>query len=168
MAKSGEGATRIHRTSLFPRVFAIVFTAFGIVIAVALWGGAIAGTRDASWIELLFPLAFVAIGTLLTVGAFRSYIVLSQAEIVMQSPFGRRILPFVKIRGRRRYLDNGTDESPSLWCLKIQSNDDRFPAIAFAENSYKLDSDFLAWFHALPDLDELDKTRPKPSNFGLV
>ena len=24
------------------------------------------------------------------------------------------------------------------------------------------------WFNALPDLDEIDKTRPKSSNFGLV
>lgn len=131
-------------------------------------GGAITGTREASFIELMIPLLFVTSGVLFTVRAFRNYIALSQSEIIKQSFFDRQSLPFDKVRGRRRYFDEGTSDSPSIWYLKLEPNDDRYSAIEFEESYYKIDEFFQAWFETLPDLDEIDKTRPKPSNFGLV
>ena len=86
----------------------------------------------------------------------------------MQTIFERRTLPLDKIRGRRRYLDGGGDESPSIWHLKLEPNDDQFPALEFEERYYKLDDHFFAWFNTLSDLDALEKTRPRTSNFGLV
>ena len=80
---------------------------------------------------------------------------------------GKRVLPLAKISGRRRYLDRGGEDSPSVWHLVFESNDDRFSKLDI-EELYRFDDFFYKWFNALADLDELDKTRPKPSNFGLV
>ena len=112
MAKSTDGTTRIYRTSLFPRVFAILFTVLSIFFGVAFWGGAIAGTREGSFTELVMPPLLVAFGLYLTVSAFTSYVALSQSEIILHVPFNRQSLPFDRIRGRRRYLDKEADESP--------------------------------------------------------
>ena len=80
---------------------------------------------------------------------------------------GQTVLPFDKIRGRRRYFDPGYQNAPGAWHLVFESNDDRYNSIDI-EDLYRFDSFFQEWFHALPDLDELDKKVPKPSNFGLV
>ncbi|MGB8261730.1 MAG: hypothetical protein WCE75_15315 [Terracidiphilus sp.] len=53
-----------------------------------------------------------------------------------------------------------------MWYLKLEPNDDRFRTIEFEESYYRLDEVFYEWFRALPDLDALDKSRPKSSNFG--
>ena len=168
MDRTIEGATRIYRIGWFQRVFSLAFTALGIFFGFAFWGGDISGAREVSFIELVIPPLFVTLGVLFIVRGFKNYIALSQSEIIKQSFFDRQSLPFDKIRGRRRYLDKGTYDSPSIWNLKFEPNDDRYSAIEFEESYYKIDESFLAWFNTLPDLDEFDKTRPKPSNFGLV
>lgn len=63
---------------------------------------------------------------------------------------------------------SGGEDFPSVWYLKLEPNDDRFPVLDFEESYYRLDDYFCEWFNALPDLDALDKVRPKDSNFGLV
>jgi len=142
--------------------------ALSVFFLVAFWGGAVSGTREATLTELFVPIAFLTIGGFFTARAFKNYIELSQAEISKQSIFGRSTLPIHKIRGRRRYLDKGGYETPSVWNLKIEPNDDRFPTIEFEESYYTLDDYFYAWFNALPDLDASDKQSPKTSNFGLA
>ncbi len=168
MSEAPQGAERIYRIGWFQRFFCIVFTAFGVVLLIAFWGGAITGTREASWIELMVPILFIVAGGLFSARAFKNYIALSQSEIRMQRVLVLRALPIDKIRGRRRYLVKGDGESPNVWHLKVVSDDDRFPTLDFEESYYTFDDYFWAWFKALPDLDERDKTGPKPSNFGLV
>ena len=160
--------TRIYRMGWGQRIFGFVFSGLSIFFLVAFWGGALSGAREATFLELFIPIVFLMVGVFLTVRAFKNFIALSEMEISLHSLSGQQTLLLTKIRGRRRYLDHGTDESPSIWYLKIESNDDRYAAIEFAESYYKLDEIFRTWFKSLPDLDELDKTRPKPSNFGLV
>ena len=162
------GTTRIYRIRWSQRVFCTVFMAFSVVLLISFWGGAFSGTREASWIELMVPIVFLLAGSFFTARAFVNYISLSQSEIRIQIPFEKRTLPFDNIRGRRRYLASGDDESPSVWHLKVVSNDDRFPTLDFEETYYTFDEYFRAWFSALPDLDEREKTGPKPSDFGLV
>jgi hypothetical protein len=162
------GATRIYRTGWGQRVFCIVFTSFGAVLLIVFWGGAISGTREASWLEMMAPILFLTAGCLFTVRAFKNYVALSGSEIRHQTVTELRVLPFDKIRGRRRYLVKGDDESPSVWHLKVVASDDRLPTLDFEENYYTFDDFFRAWFKALPDLDERDRTGPKASNFGLV
>ncbi len=100
--------------------------------------------------------------------SFKSYISLSPSAIEYRSPFRRNKLSLDKIRGRRRYLDRGDAQMPSEWRLKIESDDDRYPSLDFQEHYFRFDAAFFDWYKSLPDLDELDKTRPKTSNFGLV
>ncbi|MFZ0303284.1 MAG: hypothetical protein WAL75_11375 [Terracidiphilus sp.] len=57
---------------------------------------------------------------------------------------------------------------PRNWHLKVESDDDRYVSLDFQENAFRFDSAFFDWFKSLPDLDELDKTGPKTSDFGLV
>jgi len=159
---------RIYRIGSGHRVFCVAFMALSLFFLVVFWGGAIFGTREASLTELLIPIAFLTVGGFFIARAFKNYVTLSPTEITLQTIFDRQTLPFDKIRGRRRYLDNGGPEGGSTWCLKFEPNDDRFPIIEFEETYYRLDDYFRAWFNALPDLDELDKHRLKTSNFGLV
>jgi hypothetical protein len=55
----------------------------------------------------------------------------------------------------------------SVWHLVLEPNDDRCVKLNI-EELYRFDDFFYKWFNELPDLDELDKARPKTSNFGLV
>jgi hypothetical protein len=64
-------------------------------------------------------------------------------------------------------FSRGDTNSPDVWHLVLESDDDRYPRIDL-EELYRFDEPFYRWFNALPDLDEIDKTRPKTSNFGLV
>ncbi len=162
------GATRIYRIGWFQRVFCIVFTAFGAFFLIVVWSGVTSGMRDASWIDIVVSIALPIGGGLFIARAFMDYVALSQSEIRRQSLFELQTLPFDKIRGRRRYLVKGDGKSPSVWHLKVEPNDDRFPVLDFEESYYTFDEYFRAWFSALPDLDERDKAGPKPSNFGLV
>ncbi len=162
------GATRIYRIGWFQRVFCIVFTAFGALFLIVVWSGVITGTRDASWIDIVVSIALPVGGGFFAARAFRNYIALSQSDIRLQSLFELQTLPFDKIRGRRRYLVKGDRKSPSVWHLKVESNDDQFPTLDFEESYYTFDEYFWAWFSGLTDLDERDKTGPRPSNFGLV
>jgi hypothetical protein len=162
------GATRIYRIGWGQRVFSIVFTAFGAVFLIAFLWGAISGTRDASWIEIVVSIALPIGGGLFMARAFKDYVALSQSEIRHQTLFELRALPFDKIRGRRRYLVKGDRNSGPVWHLKVESNGDQFPTLDFEESYYTFDEFFRTWFGALPDLDERDRTGPKVSNFGLV
>lgn len=168
MEQHQTGTIRTYRMRSSHRVFCIILLAVGVFFLVAFWGGAISGTREATFLELLFPIGFLLLGGFLTARAFKNVITLSQTAIELQTPFDRSTLPFDKISGRRRYPDRGDDETPSIWHLKLEPNDDRFPTIDFEETYYKLDDFFYSWFRALPDLDALDKIRPKVSSFGLV
>lgn len=168
MTECVSGETRIYRIGWGQRVFCIVFMALSVVFLIGFWGGAISGEREATWLELMIPIVLLIMGSFFTARAFRNYIALLQTEIRIQTILGRQTLPLDKIRGRRRYLSRGDGESPSIWYLKLEPNDDRFPPLEFEESHYTLDDPFFRWFNALPDLDALDKLRPKTSNFGLA
>jgi hypothetical protein len=171
MDSSGQ-SEHVYRMGWGLRVFGIVFMAMSAFFLIAFWGGAISGDRPATFFEMLMLIAFITVGVLLIVSSFRDYIALSQTEISLRTIVNKRTLPFDKIRGRRRYLDKGGYQSPSIWYLRLEPNDDRFPIVEFQEKYYKLDDFFYAWFNALPDLDRMDKEREEKgmhtSNFGLV
>jgi len=98
--------------------------------------------------------------------AFRNSVQLSETTIELYGISDNAVLPFDKIRGRRRYLDRGDEDSPSVWHLVLGPNDDRLKKVDI-EELYQFDDFFYQWFNGLPDLDELEKTGPKTSNFGL-
>ena len=139
----------------------------GLVFSVAIWVQVLAGTREPSFYEMTVSVAITLLACVFTVRAFRSSICLSETAIEKRGLTGTITLPLDKIEGRRRYLDQGDDDSPNVWHLVLEPNDDRFPRLDI-EEVYRFDDSFYRWFNGLPDLDELDKRKPKKSNFGLV
>lgn len=166
-SKSSDGASRVYRMNASQRVFGLIFSGFSAIALVGIWSQVLSGKLDLNLVNVMLPLVFVIVGVLLTTRAFRNSISLTSNSVKLKSLTGNAILPFELIKGRRRYLDKGDSDSPSVWHLVLESNDDRFPRIDIQE-TYKFDDHFYRWFYALPDLDVLDNTRPKPSNFGLV
>jgi hypothetical protein len=149
------------------RLVGIVMLAAGLFFGIAIWGGVLTGARDTNFLELMFPILFSLMAGMFTFRAFRNSVRLTEKSIELCGLSGNTALPFDKIRGRRRYLDKGDENSPSVWHRVLEPNDDRFKKIDI-EELYRFDDLFYQWFHTLPDLDELDKTRFKTSNFGLV
>jgi hypothetical protein len=165
--ESSAGVTRVYRMNAFQRLFSLVFSGFCAIALVAIWFGVLSGNRKPNFVEIMGPLVLVLAGVFFTVRAFFNSITLTSDTVEVKSLAGKRVLPFDKIRGRRRYMDKGDADGPSIWHLVLESNDDRFPRIDIQE-TYKFDDFFYQWFNALPDLDVLDKSKPKPSNFGLI
>lgn len=162
-----DSATRIYRIGWGPRALCVVFTAFATVFLISVLWGVYFGGREADFWTMFVGFVLVAVGTMLTAEKFTTTVTLTENEIRLRSGFGERKLPLDKIRGKRRYYDPGGDETPGEWRLKIVSDDDRYPTLDFDER-YTFDETFHEWFLGLRDLDETDKTAPKPSNFGLV
>lgn len=165
--ESPAEVSRVYRMNTFQRVFSLIFSGFSAFVLVATWSEMLTGKREVTFVEVMLPVVFVLAGALFTVRAFRNWISLTSNSIELKSLTANAILPFEMIKGRRRYLDKGDADSPSVWHLVLESKNDRFPKIDIQE-SYRFDEYFYNWFNALPDLDELDKTKPKTSNFGLV
>jgi len=159
---------RVYRQKSLRRVLAIVFTAIGLLASLAVWTQTLTGQREATYKDLLVPVALFFIGVLFLYISYTSYVALSPSEVQYRSALRLLTLPLDKIRGRRRYLDDGGAEEASEWRLRIESDDDRYPSLDFQESYYRFDTEFFEWFKSLPDLDELDKLKLKTSNFGLA
>lgn len=158
---------RVYRMRSSQRIITIILLIGGLFFSVMSWGGVLAGIREPRFLEMMAPVVFSLAATLFTIRAFRNSVCLSDEAIKLRGLSGIRVLPLGKIKGRRRYLSKGDDESPDVWHLVLEPNDDRFPKLDI-EELYQFDNQFYVWFNSLPDLDELDKTRSRPSNFGLV
>ena len=165
--KASDQITRVYRMKSWQRFVGIVLLVFGLLFGFVIWGGVISGARDANFLELMFPVAFSLLAGIFTFRAYRNSVRLTERSIERCSFSGNTVLPFDKIRGRRRYLAGGDENSPSVWHLVFEPNDDRFGKIDI-EELYRFDDSFYQWFNGLPDLDELDKARSRTSNFGLV
>ena len=157
----------VYRMKSSQRAVSLVLLVAGLLFWFAMWGAVLTGRRDPDLLEMMFPILFSTVAAFFTICAFRNSVRCSDYTIELQTLFSTRIMPIGKIKGRRRYLSRGDAESPGVWHLVIESDDDRYPKLDI-EELYRFDDRFYAWFMSLPDLDELDKTRRKPSNFGLI
>jgi hypothetical protein len=158
---------RVYRMKSSQRAVTIVLLVGGLIFSVVIWAGVLTGVRDPKFFEMMSPILFSIVAALFTMAAFRNSVRFSGEAIELRSLSGTRVLPLDKVSGRRRYLSKGDENSPSVWHLVIEPNDDQYPKLDLEER-YRFDDNFYEWFNSLPDLDDLDKTRPKPSNFGLV
>jgi hypothetical protein len=167
MSESSTRTSRVYRMSIFSRVFGIIFTAFGVIFLVVAWHGILASAKVSRFVEMIISIALVIVGVYFTIRTFRNSVCLSAKSIELRDASGSRVLPFDKIKGQRRYTVEGGGDGVNVHHLVLQPNDDQFPRLDIEEN-YNFDDFFYRWFNALPDLDELDKTKPKTSNFGLI
>src|SRR4051812_29405317 len=160
-------AERVYRMKSSQRIVGIVLVAVFLLVVVAIWSEVFLDTRAPNFFEMMAPVVALLFVVAMAIRSFHNAVIVSDQRIDLRGISGTRSLPLDKIKGRRRYLSQGDAESPDVWHLVIESDDDRFPNLDM-EELYRFDDEFYAWFTALPDLDELDKTRPKPSNFGLA
>lgn len=157
---------RVYTMRSSQRIVAIVLAAVALVVVVAVWYAVLSDRQKPDFFAMIFPVVFLLFTVGYTIRTFHNSFLLSAQQIELRGLRGTRTLPLNKIRGRRRYIDSRGEGSP-VPHLVIESNDDLFPKLDI-EELYRFDDEFYAWFNALPDLDELDKTRHKPSNFGLA
>lgn len=157
--------TRIYRMRSSLRSVGIIFATLGFLLWVVIWVQTIRGTRAVRTLDLVFPVLFTAVSLVFAIRAHRTDFRISETKIELQTFRRRRVLPIHVIRGRRIYLGRG--ESSDVWHLVLESGDSRYPSLD-VEGLYNFDEPFRDWFHALPDLDLDDKSRPKASTFGLI
>jgi hypothetical protein len=149
------------------RVVSIVLLVAGLLLTVGIWCSVLTGAREPKFLEMMFPLVFSLVAAVFTLRSFQNTVRLSQDGLEFRGPSGTCVLPLDKIKGRRRYLRRGGVNTPDVWHLVLEPNDDRYTRIDL-EELYRFDEIFYTWFNALPDLDEIDKANLKASNFGLV
>ncbi len=159
--------TRRYRMKSSQRAVCITLCVVGIFFLLAFWGGVLIGKREPKFLELMFPVMYLVFAGTMTVRSYHNQVALCEESIALRSLRGNTVLPLDKVKGRRRYLSRGDGESPDVWHLVLEPNDDRYPKLD-VEELYRFDDAFYQWFNQLPDLDESDKHQPNPSNFGLV
>jgi hypothetical protein len=161
------GTNRIYRMKTSQRVVSIVLLVVGLLSTVGIWWSELTGAREPKFLEMMFPIVISLLTAVFTLRSFQNTVRLSEDALEFRGLSGTRVLPLNKIKGRRRYLCRGDEDSPSVWHLVFEPNDDRYTKIDL-EELYLFDETFYTWFNALPDLDEIDKSNPRVSNFGLV
>jgi hypothetical protein len=130
--------------------------AIGLFFLVAIWSQVARGTRTPDFLEMTLPLLVLLVAGLLTRRAFRSTVLLSRKAIEVHGPGGSAVLPFHKIRGARKYLLSGHEDSYCVWNIVLEPNDVRFPELNIRE-IYRFDDSFYQWLNELPDLDAIDR-----------
>jgi hypothetical protein len=160
-------STNVYRPRSMHRAVAIILLASGLTMWIGIWVNVLIHGQETTALLMLFPVVYSLLASYFVLRAFTSRVCLTVQSIKAHTPAWTKELPLDKIRGRRRYLSPGNKNSPDIWHLKFEPNDDRFPLIDI-EETYNFDDKFYAWFNALPDLDQLDKSRSNTSNFGLV
>lgn len=159
--------SRVYRMRSSQRVIAILLLIVGLILLLSTWGAVLSGRQDAKFLEMMFPIVFLIGAAFFTIRDFHNSVRLSVQAIELRGLSGTRSLPLDKIKGRRRYLCKGDENSPDVWHLVLEPNDDRYSKLDI-EELYRFDNEFYERFNSLTDLDERDKTKPKSSNLGLV
>lgn len=121
---------------------------------------------EAKPVGMIVSVVFLLAGVGMTAYAFKAHVGFSTDAIELTTLIGVRRLPLSAIRGRREYVVR-TYRGGSTRYLKLESDDDRFPALDFSRN-YELDDAFYKWFYSLPDLDAKDREVHEDKNFGLI
>jgi hypothetical protein len=156
--------THVYRMKARQQIVSLSVLVIGVILACVLTRRLVdAGAPG--FLEVVAPVVYALGGILLTIRAFGNSVRLSDTEIELRNWTASIVLPLDKIEGRREYVDR--EHSPSVRHLVLQPNDDRFPKLDI-EEIYRFDDFFHRWFNSLRDLDEVDKRRPKTSNFGLI
>lgn len=158
---------RVYRMKSSQRLGSVVLLLFGLAFTCGIWGSVLSGSREVTFLEIMFPIVYSLFAAVFTWRSFRNRVLLSKEIVELHSLSGTHVLPVKNIKGRRRYLSRGDADSPDVWHLVLEPDDDRYPKIDL-EELYRFDEQFYKWFDTLPDLDEMDKIRFKTSNFGLV
>jgi hypothetical protein len=158
---------RVYRMQYWLMALALLFLAFGSLFLIKELRELTSGELELKPLDVVVGTVFFAVGFFLTIRFYSSRVKFTSDAIERSNIFNSARLPYSAIRGRREYVVRGGEDGGETHYLKLEPNDDRFPALDFIK-AYNFDDAFYSWFNQLPDLDEEDKTGPKTSNFGLV
>jgi len=161
---------RVYR--LHSHVWNTIFCGWALLMAAGHWWSVLFAAKKPTLADYLFSSAYVAIASISTVQSLRSFVHLSKDSIEVSHVWGSKVLPFDKIKGRRRYTEKADPYSTPAQHLVLESSDEQFPRIDIkVKDSYRFDESFYNWFNSLPDLDKMDgieEPRSKYSNFSLI
>jgi hypothetical protein len=154
---------RIYRLKWSVRAAGLIFPVASMLALCVLIAAAISGEKELDVWTISISLLFMGIGIFLTAYMFTSAITLFEDAIELQTLLYRRRLPFAAIRGRRICVTETRTrisfyvrKKRSLYRLKLESKDSRFPSLDF-DKRYNFDWKFYKWFSRLPDLDTIPK-----------
>ena len=166
-----ESSVVVPRTYwLQSRDWAIIYCVWALLMLAGDWWPVVFGTKKPGLSDFIFPALYLLLAGSFTFMAFRSFIRFSADSIEVRRSWGSKVLPFDKIKGRRRYTEKADPYSTPPRHLVLEPNDDRFPRLDIKE-AREFDESFYRWFDSLPDLDNLDgieEPQSKYSNFSLV
>lgn len=169
-SESSNVTTRTYWHSSRP--WAIAYCGWALLMVIRGWWPVVFSRKKPGVAELLFlSLYFLATG-IFAFMAFSSFVRLSADSIEVRRLWKCKILPFTKIKGRRRYTEKADPYSTPPRHLVLEPNNPGFPRIDIKLNERDIfDESFYRWFDSLPDLDKLDGIEPplsKYTNFSLV
>jgi len=154
------------------RAWNIIFCGWALLMATQDWWPVIFAAKKPTLHDYFFSVGYVLLASISTLITFRSFVCLSEDSITVSRVWGSKVLPFNKIKGRRRYTEKADPYSTPPRHIVLESNDDQFLRIDIKlGDSYKFDEDFYRWFDSLTDLDRLDgieEPQSKYANFSLV
>ncbi len=159
-------ATRVYRLSPWIRMFAAAFLAFCLLGLFGLLWSQHAGVQRRNPAELVEWAAIALFAVCWAIYVFGAVIVLSEDTIEKRTPLKTDGLRFAEIRGRRETVHRNFDGSYIRY-LQVVPRDPLLPMIKF-QKFYVFDAAFYAWYDDLPDLDAMDRTRKRDSEFDRM
>ncbi len=147
-------------------MFAVAFLAFCLLGLFGLLWSQHAGVQRRNPAETVEWAAITLFAVCWAIYVFGAVIVLSEDTIEKRTPLKTDSLRFAEIRGRRETVHRNFDGSYIRY-LQVVPRDPLLPTIKF-QKFYVFDAAFYAWYDDLPDLDALDRTRKRDSEFERI
>ncbi len=154
---------RVYRLSPWIRLFAAAFLVFSVLGLLGLLWSERAGVQGRNPAAMVEWGAITLFAACWAIYVFAAVIVLSGDAIEKRTPLKTDSLRFAEIRGRREMVHRNFDGSYIRY-LQVIPRDPLMPVIKF-QKFYVFDGAFYAWYDELPDLDAMERTRNRDSEF---
>jgi hypothetical protein len=157
---------RVYRLSPWIRLFAGAFLLFSLLGLFGLLWSQHAGLQGRNPAQMLEWGGITLFAVCWAIYVFGAVIVLSDDAIEKRTPLKTDRLRFSEIRGRRETVHRNFDGSYIRY-LQVVPRDSLLPLIRF-QKFYVFDAAFFAWYDDLPDLDAMDRTRSRDSEYERI
>lgn len=161
-----QSRRRVYRMSIWIRGFAAAFLLFSVLGLLGLLWSQRAGMQGRSVANLIEWAAIALFAAGWMVYVFSAAIVLTGNAIEKRTVLKTDRLRFDEILGRREKIHRNFDGSYIRY-LQVIPRDALLPRIQF-QKFYVFDAAFFAWYDDLPDLDAMNRTRNRDSEFERI
>lgn len=158
-----QSRRRVYRMSIWIRGFAAAFLLFSVLGLLGLLWSQRAGMQGRSVANLIEWAAIALFAAGWMVYVFSAAILLTGNAIEKRTVLKTDRLRFDEILGRREKIHRNFDGSYIRY-LQLIPRDALLPRIEF-QKFYVFDAAFFAWYDDLPDLDAMNRTRNRDSEF---